>query len=156
MIIAWGLLLTITTLCTVYAETMYKIIDIGSGRLYPPPPDFPTLAVQSGRSSLAGMLAFTTSLWAVKISFMLFFWRLGVAKVHKLRLHWWVVMVLTVLCYLANFPHIEYLCFVGSYEELMVHQCDTLLFTMRFNCALDIITDFLSQSTLLFYSRQIY
>lgn len=145
VIIASVLLLTMTTLSFIFAETMDKLNEIGSGRLWPPPPNFPKLATQSGRTSLAGMLIFTTSLWTVKVSFLLFFRRLRVIEIRNLRLQWWIVTIFTMLCYLANFPHIEYICFVGTFEELMVHKCDKLLFTMRFNCGLDVVTDVASR-----------
>lgn len=149
MIFAWALMLAVTIVTQVFADAMYKVSDILSGRVLPSP-QFSIWSTQTGRAGLAIIILSITSLWAIKISFLVFFKRLGTEKIRSLRIHWWIVTILTILTYFANFPHIEYVCMVGSFEELVAYQCHirkrTTFFSMRFNCALDIVTDLLSKT----------
>ncbi|KAJ4346702.1 uncharacterized protein N0V89_010634 [Didymosphaeria variabile] len=88
-----------------------------------------------------------TSLWCVKLSFLLFFYRLGPRLIQGMKWHWWGVAIFTMLAYGATFATYPYMCSFGTYEQIMQPYCtaeQTLSFVnMKVNVVLDVVTDIL-------------
>lgn len=103
------------------------------------------------KGSLITLASFYTSLWAVKLSFLLFFKRLT-ADINFLRIQWWIIFAVTILSYPACFTTVQYRCIVPSLGRFSRECADDEAvfwnyFSLRFNCALDIATDCLSKNT---------
>ena len=90
-----------------------------------------------------------TSLWLVKFSFLLFFYRLGPRLIDEMKTHWWTVTIFTALAYGATFASHPYKCTFGSYEQVASTYCmaeQNLSFVnMKVNTTLDVVTDVLSK-----------
>ena len=129
---------------------MYQSLAVNSGRLWPPPADFETDSEMYFRKSLAVQVCFSTGLWAVKFSFLLFFRRLG-QNVARQQVLWWCVFVFTVAVYIVSIGDVPYACYADSFDRLM-QNCGTesaarhqrVIFWV--NCILDIVSDYLSMS----------
>lgn len=147
----------IPALCTaidwqVVSKFMYKFILVTSGQVWPPPQNFIHDTERYYKGSMVVLVLFYTSLWSVKISFLLFFKRLA-QDLTALRIQWWVIFVFTILSYLACFADTQYWCLVAPLPKIF-EKCSTdsaiywTLFTLKFNCAMDVVTDCLSISAL--------
>ncbi|XTI93063.1 hypothetical protein V2W45_1249156 [Cenococcum geophilum] len=145
VIMAW-----IPALCTaidwqVVSKFMYKFILVTSGQVWPPPQNFIHDTERYYKGSMVVLVLFYTSLWSVKISFLLFFKRLA-QDLTALRIQWWVIFVFTILSYLACFADTQYWCLVAPLPKIF-EKCSTdsaiywTLFTLKFNCAMDVVTD---------------
>ena len=121
---------------------------------------------QLHRSIFASIILFLSCLWALKLSFLLFFWNLGErAKDH--RIWWWCVLAMTFAawivsvavfpfnCYIVNLEyhsswlasmhsHYPYLDVLGHCQRPHLHRLEAHSF--RISTAMDIFTDILSQS----------
>jgi hypothetical protein len=99
--------------------------------------------------SLVVQLFFYTSLTAVKLSFLLFFRRLG-DRVPKFNWFWWPVVLFVLAIWFASIGNTQYECELGS-TELLNGYCSTepannfTAITLKVNCALDVLSDFLSK-----------
>lgn len=100
------------------------------------------------RSVLTFNFLFNSCLWAVKLSFLLFFWRLGQrARGHKIW--WWCVLVITGAAWLVSVGDFQYACSVNSFNWILIN-CLTLSSTaveardFRINTTMDLLTDVLS------------
>ena len=100
-------------------------------------------------ANISYMLMYT-SLWCVKLSFLLFFYRLGPSLISGMKWHWWGVSVFTMLAYCATFATYPYMCSFGTYEQIIQPYCtaeQTMSFVnMKLNTGLDVCTDVLSKS----------
>lgn len=116
--------------------------------LWPPPADFITRTERYYIGQLIVLISFYTSLYAVKLSFLLFFNRLG-QNVHRQKYIWWPVLLFTLATYFVCIGDIQYKCIVRPFAEI-VTSCSTAdnieftLITLKLNCAMDVLTDFLS------------
>ena len=97
-----------------------------------------------------------TSLWLVKLSFLLFFYRLGPRLISEMRCHWWAVAIFTLLAYGATFTTYPYMCSFGSLEQVRSPYCmaqqNKSFVNMKVNTALDVITDVASKTPLLSFA----
>ncbi|KAK7179540.1 hypothetical protein DPSP01_003627 [Paraphaeosphaeria sporulosa] len=88
-----------------------------------------------------------TSLWSVKLSFLLFFYRLGPRLITGIKWHWWSVAVVTMAAYAATFATYPYMCSFGTYEQIMTPYCtaeQSMSFVnLKVNVGLDVGTDVL-------------
>ena len=105
----------------IYAHKMYYTIAVAAG-LQIPGLDDASVAESYFKACAALLLMFYSALWAVKLSFLLFFRRLGQNIVGQRRV-WWPVFILKVLLYIACIGAIQYPCLVNS------------VFYMATNCA---------------------
>ena len=101
------------------------------------------------KGSVVVIVFFYTSLWAVKISFLLFFKRLGQNVIGQ-KVLWWCVFAFTLASYFICIGDIPFSCLVAPWEDIFVH-CSTddavrfQRITLKFNCAIDVVTDFTSK-----------
>ncbi|KAH8769108.1 hypothetical protein F5883DRAFT_352254, partial [Diaporthe sp. PMI_573] len=97
--------------------------------------------------SLVVQLFFYTSLTAVKLSFLIFFRRLG-DRVPKFNWFWWPVVLFVLAIWFTSIGNTQYQCELGSIEVLNGY-CTTepannfTAITLKVNCALDVLSDFL-------------
>lgn len=103
------------------------------------------------KGSVVILVFFYTSLWAVKVSFLLFFRRLG-HNVMGQKVIWWCVFALTLASYFVCIGDIQYSCLTAPPENIIDHcAMGTALrfqqITLKSNCAIDVLTDFASKSS---------
>ncbi|PSN71564.1 hypothetical protein BS50DRAFT_570891 [Corynespora cassiicola Philippines] len=135
--------LAITAACTALNSVTYEVMDIGSGKKKFPP-NVKIITMQFTRLFVVVPMLLYTGLWCVKLAFLLFFRRLGVRSVTSLCRLWWVVFVVTVVCYFVCYATLPYRCSLISFQVVISEECMTqgLSFTsMKVNCALDVLTD---------------
>lgn len=65
---------------------------------------------------------FYTGLWSVKLSFLVFFKRLG-QNVRNQQIVWWTVLLITIGSYLACLSIIDYRCLASSFSYLEGGHC---------------------------------
>ena len=135
---------------TFMAHDMYEMMSVVAG-LQLPGPNFLAHVHRYGKSSLASLLLFYSTLWAIKFSFLVFFRRLG-KHVRRQRLLWWPIFGFTVTSYLIILGITPYGCLGGSITHL-VEECATesVISSNRkiFLCCfiLDVLTDIASKSS---------
>lgn len=117
---AWVVLLINTIIWQERKEALYENIAVSTGQLYPPPADFPSRVESYLRSSVVVIVFFYTGLWSVKLSFLIFFRRLGRNVLNQLFV-WWAVLVITVGSYLASLGTIVYQCLAFPFSYI---QCE--------------------------------
>ncbi|KAF2194763.1 hypothetical protein K469DRAFT_547487 [Zopfia rhizophila CBS 207.26] len=94
-------------------------------------------------------ILFYSALWSVKLSFLVFFYKLG-EKIRSYVIWWWCVFGATIISYIACVADIQYKCTttVSSIAWIEAH-CRKLSFvqwvnrTFYANCAADVFTDIL-------------
>lgn len=129
---------------------MYYIMAVSAG-LELPGEGFAPLAESYFKSTVAVIVLFYSSLWSIKISFLLFFRRLG-KNVRGQKVVWWPVFGFTLATYFACIGTIQYPCLVSSFAYLAAN-CSTPAatsfqqVTLKLNCTWDVITDCSSEST---------
>lgn len=100
-----------------YAKTgLYLLLDVQSGRQLPPP-DFASKIEEYLRASIATIILFYSSLWCVKLSFLIFFQRLG-RNVQWQRVIWWSVFVVVIASYFSVIGTIEWHCLISRFEVI--------------------------------------
>ncbi|KAI0402396.1 hypothetical protein F4802DRAFT_600164 [Xylaria palmicola] len=123
---------------------MYLILNVLAG-FAPLTMDISQKQVIWLKVSLIVELFFYTGLTSVKLSFLLFFTRLG-HNVSRFNYLWWPIFLFTIAVWLAAIVNVQYHCLVGSLEELNSY-CDTepaitfTTVTLKVNCALDVFTE---------------
>lgn len=130
---------------------MYKILEVMAG-LAAPGPDFFDKTLVWLKVQLISELFFYTGLTAVKMAFLLFFKRLG-HNVNRFDWFWWPVVGLVLAQYFICIGTVEYRCLLPTLEDLAGfcstrQSGDFTSVTLKFNCAMDVLSDFLSKSVL--------
>ncbi len=95
-------------------ELSYAVI---SGQINPPPADFPKRTEGYLRETIATIIFFFSGLWAIKLSFLVFFKRLGQNVRHQKPV-WWTVLAITGTTYLVCLGTIDYRCLGGPYSYI--------------------------------------
>ena len=150
IVFAWLMMLATAIDWQIISGLMYQFRSVVGGQVWPPPSTFVQDTQNFFKGSLAALIFFYTGLWAVKLSFLFFFKRLG-HNVQQQKLIWWPVFTLTVATYVVCIGDIQYGCLVVPLTELY-KKCTTESSidyeraTLKANCILDVMTDFLSQS----------
>ena len=149
VIFAWLLALLTAVDWQVVARWMYQFIAVTSGQQWPPPISFVKDSERYYKGSVIVLVFFYTSLWAVKISFLLFFRRLG-QNVAGQKVLWWCVFAFTLASYFVCIGDIQFSCLAAPLEDIFAHcSLDAAVHfqrsTLKFNCAIDVITDFASK-----------
>ena len=145
--LAWLMVLTTTSLWQVQAEHLYQLISVITGKLIPPP-SIKEDTEHYLKAVVGVYMLFYSTLWTVKLAFLLFFRRLSenVAGQQKL---WWGVTAFTVATYIVCIGTLEYKCLTNSFEyvsqkctapSVIKYELDTL----KVNTAFDVLTDYLS------------
>lgn len=64
-------------------------------------------------------ILFYSTLWLVKLSFLMFFRRLG-SNVQGQRIWWWFILIVTALTWVACIADTPYKCFLNSYMSYII------------------------------------
>lgn len=102
----------------VEAPTLYLQYAVQSGTA-PFTPGFISKDTELLRSIVPISILFYSCIWAVKISLLLFFRRLG-SNVRGQRIWWWSIFVITVLAWVACIGDLNWRCSLGSYYWIYV------------------------------------
>lgn len=127
VLFAWIVLLVSAALWQTGIDALYENIAVSSGQLYPPPANFPRRTEQYLRKSVAVIVFFYTGLWSVKLSFLIFFKRLGHNVRHQNTV-WWAVLAINAATYLTCLGTIEYRCLASSFSYISCEYCNHLVF----------------------------
>jgi len=116
IIAAWGMLLATSVLWQTVIPKQYEQYAVASGRMGITPD------LVAEQTLLMHILApitalFYTCLWAVKLSLLLFFQRLG-SKVTGQKIWWWSILVVTVLTWAACIGDIHWRCMWNSFLQI--------------------------------------
>lgn len=117
VIAAWGMLLGTAVLWQVEAPTLYEQYAVESGK-----EPFSLGFIERDTAFLRTIAPFTilfySCLWTVKLSFLIFFRRLG-SKIKGHQIWWWCILVITFLTWVACIADIDYQCSLGSFEHII-------------------------------------
>ena len=116
-LLSWLMILVTSIIWQQLSGAMFRSLRVIGGEVYPPPPNFVEDEQNFLRGSTAVIVLFYSSLWAVKVSFLIFFRRLVHGVVRQKQL-WWCVLAITVGSYFVCIGTIEYNCLLPSYEEI--------------------------------------
>ncbi|KAK6443509.1 hypothetical protein LTR95_000336 [Oleoguttula sp. CCFEE 5521] len=139
-VLALCFLLANSVVTTLMAHPMYDIILLSVGAL-DPAPDFMERSTFYLKCQFASTMLFWSCLWAVKSSFLAFFWRLT-HQIPTLRRLWWVAMAVTVVSYIGCV-----ITYPVSCTSFILGACETpynihiSLISLRYSTAVDISTD---------------
>ena len=111
VIAAWLMNLANAILWQVLASDLYMSIAVASGQMLVLPTDFFSRIYIFIHSQLASQFLFTTGLWAIKVSFLLFFRGLG-NKIRRQRIIWWCALGFTAASYPVCLSLYNYRCLV--------------------------------------------
>ena len=112
------MLLAYAIIWQVEAPTLYLQYAVQSGTA-PFTPEFISKDTLLLRSIVPVSILFYSCLWAVKISLLLFFRRLG-SNVNGQKIWWWSIFVVTVLAWVACIGDLNWRCSLGSYYWIYV------------------------------------
>lgn len=149
MVFAWALALTYAVSWQLSADHLYAMLLVTSGLLWPPPADFIQRTDKYLVGQLISLISFYTCLYSVKLSFLLFFRRLG-RNVDRQRYIWWPVTEFSLATYFVSIGDIQYKCLARSFIEVAAEcsndkEVDYQSVTLKVNAALDVFSDFLSK-----------
>ena len=116
VIAAWAMLLTNTVIWHVMVPNLYEVDGVQSGQEQQRP-GFANNLTSLLHSLLPVTVLFYSCLWTVKLSFLLFFRRLG-SKVRGHKVWWWCILIITILTWIACIASIQYRCSVGSFDSI--------------------------------------
>ncbi|KAH7339205.1 hypothetical protein BKA66DRAFT_54266 [Pyrenochaeta sp. MPI-SDFR-AT-0127] len=146
VVLAWVLLIIIAVLGIVFRDDMREVRSVLSGEKWPPSAQFPSIFERFLRVGVAMVILFYTSLWSIKIGFLIFFRRLGTRKIRSLKIQWNLVFTITLLSYVACFLVLPFKCLGGSFSGRIAERCDRrnrAIISLAVGCALDILDDLL-------------
>lgn len=129
----------------ILAKDMYSMMEVTTG-LKPPMANLASISERWLRGSVAFILLYYSIIWSIKMSFLLFFKRLGTNVSHQNTL-WWTIFVFTIATYFVCVGTTEYNCRTRSFEWIFAHCSSSRkdLLVVKLNCAWDVLTDFLSK-----------
>ncbi|KNG86927.1 hypothetical protein ANOM_005366 [Aspergillus nomiae NRRL 13137] len=146
VLLAWAIMLTNAIIWQIQGQVLYKLYAISAGQESYTPAVLPMF--ESFMRYIAPMtIMFYSGLWAIKFSFMSFFFRLD-SKVKSHRIWWYVVLVVIGGVYVASVADVDYRCSLGGIE-FIITKCSDLDHvhyqnrTFWANCVGDIVTDIL-------------
>ena len=148
VLFAWLLTLGTAIVWQIIARNTYQFVAITSGQLWPPPPSFVADTEGFFHGELAALMFYYSGLWAIKISFLIFFRRLG-QNVSGQKVIWWSIFAFTAATYLVCIGTTDYSCIVAPLPEIFAN-CATIKLArletakVKIDAAMDILTDFMS------------
>lgn len=117
VIAAWTIKLVVTILWQMKAPVLYEHFEVMAGKKSPDV-GFVNRDTALQRTVVPLSILFYSALWLVKLSFLMFFRRLG-SKVKGQKIWWWFILVFTVLTWVACIADIEYKCSFNSYAFII-------------------------------------
>lgn len=117
VIAAWTIKLVVNILWQMKAPVLYEHFDVMAGKKLPDV-GFVNRDTALQRTVVLFSILFYSALWLVKLSFLMFFRRLG-SKVKGQKIWWWFILVFTLLTWVACIADIEYKCSFNSYAFII-------------------------------------
>ena len=147
VIFALILALASAILWQIFANDMFELMAVSSGHKIPTS-TFIDNSERYSKASVAVIAFFYSTLWAIKISFLVFFKRLA-KNVRRRQLLWWPIFGFAVATYFVCIGTIQYRCLTVPLQRIMTEctQNAAVSFqqiTLKLNCVWDVLTDFLS------------
>lgn len=96
---------------------MYTQYQLSAGTISPTPKIIAD-EVTFLKTEVATIFLFYCCLWSIKLSFLIFFRRLG-QRVRGQKIWWWFVLALTVVTWATCIGDIQYPCLLNSLEYIM-------------------------------------
>ncbi|KAF3055562.1 hypothetical protein GL218_06896 [Daldinia childiae] len=154
VIFPWVLSLAVAALWQWAATDMYYIMNVQAALDVYNPNTYMVSLRNWLNASLIAELFFYTALFSIKLSFLLFFRRLGSGIAH-FKYIWWPVLIVTSGSYSSAVGNVDYKCLVGTIEQItgvcqQEHEIAFTSATLKANAALDVFTDFMSSYIFLF------
>lgn len=149
MLIVLGMLMGCAIVAQLRLHYVYIMEDVGNG-LIPMPPTFMEDVPKALYGVFAQGLLGTIGIYAVKLSFLLFFYRLG-NQITSYLIFWWCVALITLASFGVNMGLLEYKCMLSGLEVIFF-ECTSKADIARewrnmiIYCTLDAFTDVLSMS----------
>ena len=117
ILVAWIILLASSIILQTQQGNMYSSFKLSAGQIQP---TADILAAEQSlmHATLEVLILFLSCLWSVKVSILLFFYRLG-HRVRSLKIWWWSVMGFTVLTWAICIGILPYWCLLGSADYIL-------------------------------------
>ncbi|KAL4902930.1 hypothetical protein BDW74DRAFT_54639 [Aspergillus multicolor] len=146
VVLAWSFHLSTSIIWQVESQTVYLLSDVSKGKEAWTPDladRFTTLFHYRGVITIL----FFLGLWCIKLSFLVFFYRLG-SKIRSHRIWWYVVTAITVALGALVLSNGTYQCLFSKWQFIHTH-CTNVQYTRKsswayfLNGAADVLTDLL-------------
>lgn len=151
VVFAWLLAFSTAIIWQIIAGLVYQSISIANDNRWPRPrpADWEKYTEYYLKGIAVVYVFFYTSLWAVKIAFLLFFRRLR-TDVAGLRVLWWITFAVTVATYLVCIGDTSYHCLVDPVARIRQTCSDNRAshhqrLILGINCTMDVLTDYMSK-----------
>ena len=116
VVLAWLMLLGNAILWQLAKKGLYVLAQVQSGQELPPA-DFAAQVERYLRLSSGNLVLFYTTLWSVKLSFLIFFRRLG-HNVNRQNVIWWTVFGVVAAGYITVIGTIQWNCLLRSFQTI--------------------------------------
>ena len=115
VLFAYLLLLVFAIMWQIVAHDMYAFVEAAAGLI---PIDQSLVGHYNNylKAEMASMMICALCLWSIKLSFLLFFRRLGY-RVPKQRSIWWLVLVVNILALAVWIGIMNWRCMILPWEE---------------------------------------
>lgn len=149
VVFSWLLSLATAATWQWAVKDMYYIMNVQAGKAtYDASRYLVALRVWLNASLIAAVF-FYTGLLLVKLSFLVFFRRLG-KIIYNFKYIWWPVLIVTLGSYFSAIGNANYKCLGGTIEQITVvcqrkKELDFTANILKANAALDVLTDLLSE-----------
>ena len=115
VVFAWLMLLGNAVLWQYEKTSLYALKELGSDQV-PPDVDITSQVEQYIRLNIAFLVFFYTSLWSVKISFLILFRRSGQGVDRQMAI-WWTVVGVAVAGYIFAIGSMNYRCYLSPLQK---------------------------------------
>lgn len=116
VLMAWLMILANAIVWHYTKDGLYLLLSVQSGRQLPPQ-DFGPKVEEYLHHSIAILVLFYSSLWCVKLSFLIFFRGLG-PNVQRQKRIWWSILALVVASYFLVLGTIQWHCLIPRFEVI--------------------------------------
>lgn len=116
VLMAWLMILANAIIWHYAKDGLYLLMNIQSGRQLPPR-NFGPKVGQYLHHSIAILVLFYSSLWCVKLSFLIFFRGLG-QNLQRQKKIWWSILALVVVSYFSVLGTIQWHCSILRFEVI--------------------------------------
>jgi hypothetical protein len=146
IIFAWMMTLTNVALFQWINDGMY-LDNAMAALVLMPTPEIIAKANQWLKVDAATLVLFYSSLWAVKLSFLLFFRRLY-HQIRWLQIYWWIVLAINVATWIVCVGTIPWACLIPPFEVIIQHcaseaKADFNRHVLYSSTAMDLLSDLL-------------
>lgn len=127
------------------SDDMYETLDVAAGLDKEIPSNYIQASQTFFGTQIGIILLFTSTLWSIKVAFLLFFRRLG-ENVSGQQIHWWCAFTFTIVTWIVGIGTIQYQCLAPPVLEIAI-KCSTskaILFehaTLINNLVMDVSSD---------------